>query len=209
MKFEITTIRGKKKTVETDGIYQFGDKIGQSWSEEQWHWWRKSMEADLLNVANAEEYVDAQKYLYQEYQKGLANENNFFWNTVAIFRIVKKRPNIAPDYISRNREGNISSEYWYSKEGVIRGSKHWGTGVASCDWAMKGIGKGLEITNTTKLYGKAAWSEFVQKSQKVMVDGEFLGRTDFENTVGREKVRINGVLYMYMGGLSWQRYDFF
>lgn len=37
MEFEITTVRGEEKNVRTDGIYAFGEKQGQPWSEEQLH----------------------------------------------------------------------------------------------------------------------------------------------------------------------------
>ena len=202
MEREIITIRGEKKIVKTDGVYLLGDRAGQKWDKEQWNYWLKSMEADLCNTETSEEYIAGLKHIYSEHQRGLANESNFFWNTVAMFEQVNSRPRRKPDYISKTRDGKISSEYWFSDEGVIRGSNHWGD-ISTCDWALKGTGLAFELTLTPKVYGKAKWSEFVQKSQEIIVDGEFLGRTDFENTIGREKIRIDDIIYEKFGNLGW------
>ena len=56
------------------------------------------------------------------------NESNFFQCTQAKFESCEK-PESEPDYWS-----NSGSKYWYTDEGVIRYSDHWGLGVASCDW---------------------------------------------------------------------------
>lgn len=91
------------------------------------------------------------------------NEHNFFSGTAADFTSVE-RPNREPDYVS-----DSGSEYWYSADGVVRGSNHWGTGIASTDWFLDGVdassydrtakGNGRE-----KSYGKAKWSDFVQNA---------------------------------------------
>lgn len=52
------------------------------------------------------------------------NKNNFFIQSKANWKGCA-RPARKPDYISRNRFGEISSEYWYSERGVIRCSNHW------------------------------------------------------------------------------------
>ena len=48
----------------------------------------------------------------------------FFKSTKANFKGCK-RPKRKPDYVSYDRYGDISSEYWYTKKGVVRCSDHW------------------------------------------------------------------------------------
>lgn len=54
--------------------------------------------------------------------------DNFFMNTQASFKACK-RPKREADYTSFNREGRVSSEYWYGEDSVgsyvIRFSDHW------------------------------------------------------------------------------------
>jgi hypothetical protein len=57
----------------------------------------------------------------------------FFKYSRAIWTPVEK-PLRKPDYVSES-----GSEYWYSDEGVIRYSGHWGK-VASCRWELEGHG---------------------------------------------------------------------
>ena len=52
------------------------------------------------------------------------NKDNYFFYTIAVW-IGCNRPNRKPDYISYDRDGNVSSEYWYTPLGVIRCSNHW------------------------------------------------------------------------------------
>jgi hypothetical protein len=115
------------------------------------------------------------------------------YNTVAEFISVKGRPRRRPDYVSRNkRTGEVSSEYWYTDDGVIRGSSHWGEGVASCDWGIEGIkGTRGEVTKTSKLYGYAPWEEFTQKT----VELEEGVLSNFENTIGKGYVLIGDNIY--------------
>lgn len=90
------------------------------------------------------------------------NQHNFFSGTAADF-VSTERPGREPDYVS-----DSGSEYWYSADGVTRGSNHWGTGIASTDWFLDGVdassfdrkAKG----NGTKSYGKAKWSDFIQNA---------------------------------------------
>lgn len=104
----------------------------------------------------------------------------------------KKR---SPDHVSRDREGKISSEYWYTNEGVIRGSTHWGEGIATCDWYLNGVAEGNMI-HTNKLYGKAKWGDFIHKTDKVTVDGKEM-LTSFENVVGKSIFKLDGKEYIY------------
>lgn len=56
----------------------------------------------------------------------MITQDNFFESTKAIFKGCK-RPSRKPDYVSRDRWGYVSSEYWYFEDGVIRASDHWST----------------------------------------------------------------------------------
>lgn len=52
------------------------------------------------------------------------SKENFFLCTKAVFKGCKV-PRRKPDYISRDRAGNVSSIYWYTDKGVYRQSNHW------------------------------------------------------------------------------------
>ena len=119
MEREIITIRGEKKIVKTDGVYLLGDRAGQKWDKEQWNYWLKSMEADLCNAETSEEYIAGLKHIYSEHQRGLANESNFFWNTVAVFEQVNSRPRRK---IRRNIHRNGRPQRQHRLEGTRRRS---------------------------------------------------------------------------------------
>ena len=178
-------------------------------SQEQLAKWKRMKEAELYNVETHQEYIKGQKHIYGPLQKGTANKDNFMWNTVAEFTERKTRPRRKPDFVSRNkRTGKVSSEYWYTKDGVIRGSDHWGPGVSSCDWSLDNIKfgrwqSGSEIAVTNKRYGVAKWSDFTQKTRDIRVDGKIIGQTNFENTTGKEAVKIGGKHYLYDRNGEW------
>lgn len=91
------------------------------------------------------------------------NQRNFFSGTAADFTSVE-RPNREPDYVS-----DSGSEYWYSADGVVRGSNHWGTDIASTDWFLDGVDassfdRNAKGNGREKSYGKAKWSDFVQNA---------------------------------------------
>lgn len=65
------------------------------------------------------------------------DSTNFHKNTIGRFTIVET-PKGTPDYISKTTWGEISSIYYYTNEGVIRLSNHWGN-VASCQWNLEGV----------------------------------------------------------------------
>ena len=99
----------------------------------------------------------------KQYQEGKANPENFFKNTMAVFNPIARRPKGTPDYVSRTRDGDVSSEYWYTPEGVIRGSKHWGSGIKTVDWQL-GDNRYGRVVNGNKEYGFCAWDDFVYKT---------------------------------------------
>lgn len=121
-------------------------------------------EAQLWSLEGVQRF-NAQKDLYSKYQQGVANKDTFFRNTMAEFSRVSRRPSNFPDYVSRNRYGEISSEYWYKDDGVIRGSKHWGLDIRSCDWKLEGVALRSEgVALTSKLYGFCKWEDFIYKT---------------------------------------------
>ena len=145
---------------------------------------------DLRNAQlyqyNGYEHFSKAKELYQRYQSGIANKNNFYVNTLADFKEISKRPKGKPDYVSyyfdKTGKRKISSEYWYNENGVVRGSDHWGEGISSCDWYLDG-----KARKGYKRYGEARWEEFTLQTKTVQYDGkEFL--TAFDNSYGKNSL---------------------
>lgn len=198
----IKTIRGEEKTVTPSGKFA----TGKEWSDKDWDFYVRSQEADLLGAKNSHEYIEGVKHVYKPTQEGTANRDNFMWNTATVFQEQAKRPRGKPDYVSKTRDGKVSSEYWYTDEGVIRGSSHWGIDVASCDWAISSVkGKSDEITHTSKLYGFAKWSDFTQKTMNISVNGKEIGHTTFANTTGKDTCVIGGKTYSYNKFWGWEQ----
>ena len=84
-------------------------------------------------------------------------------------------PDRAPDYRSAD------SSYWYSDEGVVRQSDHWGRGIASCTWTLgdeplapcyrnKGLGQRS---------GFIPWGDFRDPERTVKVSHQF-GALDYD-----------------------------
>lgn len=128
------------------------------------------------------EILGLAKDFYAKYQKGIADEDNFYLNTIAEFKLTK-RPRRKPDFVSiSKRDGKTSSEYWYTENGVIRGSKHWGRGIASCDWYLEGQGTDM---HGRKQYGMCSWKDFTQKTELRTDSFEMTADlSSFENTTG-------------------------
>ena len=138
-----------------------------------------------------EESFDAQMEFYSKWQKGVADKDTFFYNTMCDWKSRKSRPKGKPDYVSRTRDGRVSSEYWYTDDGVIRGSNHWGKGVASCDWIVDGNrAQKYGLSKGEKIYAKASWGDFVFKTRSVVINGDnYL--VNFDNTAGKGNVRTD------------------
>lgn len=199
----IRTIRGEEKTITPAGKFVSGEE----WSAEVWEQYLRAQEADLWNAETSHEYIESVKHIYKQTQEGTANKDNFMWNTAAVFQKQPKRPRRKPDYVSKTRDGKVSSEYWYTEEGVIRGSSHWGIDIASCDWGISSVkGSAYEITRTSKLYGFAKWSDFTQKTESVRVNGKEIGQTTFANTKGKDTCMIGGKTYFY-NNWGWQEWE--
>ena len=69
----------------------------------------------------------------------MATRDDFFLATHADFERCE-RPTRKPDY-----ESPGGSKYWYTNEGVIRESDHWGAHVASCSWYLDGRAYGYQM----------------------------------------------------------------
>ena len=163
----------------------------------------KDMDAESFfeELKNAELYMlDGRKYfekaieLYSKYQDGKANQDNYYYETIANFTTRKSRPSRKPDFVSRTRDGDISSEYWYTEDGVIRGSKHWGEGVASCDWFLDGNFGRKASYNGNKEYGFCKWEDFIYKTWIHKTPSRKILRT-FKNSTGKGDYVEDGRIY--------------
>lgn len=103
------------------------------------------------------------------------DKDSFMHSTEATFSKAK-RPNREPDYTSRS-----GSMYWYEDEGVYRESDHWGKGVASTNWYLKGQSKKQLAENYTGgiAVGFAKFSDFkrliVEAGSTPSFDGTGIG----------------------------------
>lgn len=162
-------------------------------------------------LIDGRDYIKKEKELYSPFQEGTANENNFFKNTIATFNQTE-RPNREPDFVSRDRDGNVSSEYWYTENGVIRGSDHWGTGVASCDWELQKKDGNLvsgyrgEVESQDKTYGECSWDSFMLKTRTANIEGKEI-LTNFNNHNGNGDVTHNGKTYTKVGYKEWKEVE--
>lgn len=151
---------------------------------------------DIRHYEGPAKYFKTSKKYYSDLQEGIASEKNFFENTLVMYEEVKK-PKGDPDF-----ESDSGSRYWYSKQGVIRGSDHWGAGVANCDWAYKkkngSIIYGLSYKSPRKLkervYGFAKWEDYLFKAQLIEINKKEVV-TSFKNVIGRDLVKVDGKKY--------------
>lgn len=179
--FDTEIIFNKNQTGITPQIYKTTKEVKKFFKDED--------VKNILRVGTKNNRLKEKKIL-EKYQKGIANKDNFFINTIAEWEDTQK-PNRPPDYVSKTKTGHISSEYWYEKDGVIRGSGHWGNGVASCDWYLKsqsGDSSKLEITEDYATddknfkFGKAKWEDFTQRPKIVKYYGKAV-LSNFDNTI--------------------------
>jgi len=90
----------------------------------------------------------------------MINKDNFHLQTAGVFSKCEEITT-TPDYVSFDRRGRVSSKYWYTSEGVVRASNHWGY-VASCNWVLKGVSKEYnecEVYNDVK-FGFCSFENF-------------------------------------------------
>lgn len=132
---------------------KFTEKDAEAFFEER--------KAAKLYDLSGKAYYDASVELYSKYQDGVADKDNIYYNTIAVFTPRKTRPSGKPDFVSKTRDGKVSSEYWYTDKGVIRGSNHWGRDVASCDWYLDGELGRVANRQGNKEYGFCKWEDFL------------------------------------------------
>lgn len=151
-------------------------------------------------------YLKKTKAHFQAVQDGVANPDNFFDNTVAIFEEVKKPKGKA------FFESNSGSRYWYSKEGLTRGSNHWGCHVANCDWALHmkngkttyGESCWAAKTFNEEKYGFVKWEDFVLKPELLEIDGQEV-LTTFANKIGRDHIKVGKHMYQKEVTITWNK----
>ena len=86
-------------------------------------------------------------------------------NSIGFWEKKSQPPKREADHVSHNRKtGKISSQYWYTEEGVYRKSNHWGSDVASCSWYIKGRAyakTGVDVGRTETAF--IPWTELKAK----------------------------------------------
>jgi len=141
-------------------------------------------------------YFKSTRDYYKKLQDGIASDINFFENTITKFEECD-RPKRKEDFKS-----DSGSRYWYSKKGVIRGSDHWGNGVANCDWALHlkngkttyGVSFKAPKQFPEETFGFCKWEDFVYKAKLIEIDNqEYV--TTFNNVIGRDLYKIGKKKY--------------
>ncbi len=140
-------------------------------------------------------FLNARKF-YAQLQDGTADESTFFTETLVTFTETDD-PGREPDFTSGS-----GSRYWYYKDGVIRGSDHWGNGVALCDWALKtkegktiyGYDYDCPIHMKEARFGFARWEDFLFKAKLIEIEGQKV-LTTFRNCSGYGTFEVNGKNY--------------
>lgn len=152
--------------------------------------------SDIKKYAKPAVFFKSIENYYKDMQESIANPDNFYSNTITTYKQCDK-PNRKPDHIS-----DSGSMYWYRKDGVIRGSNHWGNGVANCDWAYQ-YKNGKTIYGYTYRcyrvfreykYGFSKWSDFIYKAELIDIeDNEVV--TSFANSVGYNLIKYKNNVY--------------
>ena len=135
----------------------------------------------------------------KKWQNGKANKDTFFYETNATFEKAEK-PNREPDYVSKDYNGNISSQYWYTDDGVYRRSNHWGSGVASCNWYLgnQKLGSDMNVTSNAKV-GFCKWEDFYHTPKVINVVDEKGNKkqtiSSFANRPDKDTLIVDGETY--------------
>lgn len=96
----------------------------------------------------------------------MINKDNFHLRTMAVYSECSPIET-TPDYVSFDKRGNVSSRYWYTSQGVIRCSDHWGR-VASCIWTLKGKSKSNKECEvySKEYFGFCSFEDFNKTTKK-------------------------------------------
>lgn len=113
-------------------------------------------------------------------------KNNFFLNTNGRF-VECEIPTTTPDYISKTPSGEISSIYFYTNEGVVRVSDHWG-GVASCQWNLNTVNEyGFDKCRKTEL--KAGVITFAELEENYNLRNDLMINHSKGNKIEANRIR--------------------
>lgn len=105
---------------------------------------------------------------------GNIDRNNFYKFTEGHFAPCPI-PDREPDYHSQ------TSSYWYTDEGVIRQSDHWGSGIASCSWTLgeEPLAPCYRNKDLGQRSGFIPWDGFRDPERTVKVTHQF-GALDYD-----------------------------
>ena len=170
--------------------------------------YKRLIETETIDRSKASTYFKTGRKFYAPLQDGVADEFNFFDNTMVLYTETED-PGREPDFTS-----NSGSRYWYTENGVIRGSNHWGNRVANCDWALKRKNgrtvygqSAWELQNFGRVFfGYADWKDFIQKAELYEINGREV-LTTFNNHVGRDIVYVDDKPYRKVITISWEEAD--
>ena len=162
-------------------------------------------ESHEIRFDSASAHIKSEIEHYKPLQEGVANPNNFFDGTVAIFHEVSK-PRRKADYVSLS-----GSRYWYKKEGLIRGSNHWGNRIVNCDWALmrknaKNIYGTSAYTSTTvqeELFGYVKWEDIILKTRLLTIRNKEIVTT-FNNKLSLDVYKVGKKKYRCVVEVHWR-----
>ena len=165
----------------------------------------KEISKEDICFDSASKYFKSVRELYKPFQNGTASSDNFFDSTVALFNEIKK-PNRKADFVSES-----GSRYWFKKEGLVRGSNHWGNRVVNCDWAIKmlngrtvyGESSYAAKSFSKEYFGFVKWEDIVLKPEIVKI-GKKEVLLSFENKIGRDIVVLNKKKYQRVITVSYK-----
>ena len=123
--------------------------------------------------------------------KNIANKHNFFMNTKVTFTTIA-RPDREPDFESDGGE----SFYWYTEDGVVRCSNHWGESISSCSWFHSDVEKSTGLNHTDFICGFAKWEDFELKYTEIDI---------YENSAYIETVELTFDM-LHDGGVFYKQY---
>lgn len=170
--------------------------------------YKEIISTDLIEYSSASRHFKSIKKAFNIFQEGIAKEDNFFDNTIALFEQVDK-PKRKPDFISLS-----GSKYWYYKKGLIRGADHWGNRISNCNWAIKlkngRTAYGYSAWSTAQfkeeIYGYVDWKDFILKPQLFEIKKKEV-LTTFNNKIGRDIVIIGNKKYQAIPKIIWKEID--
>jgi hypothetical protein len=114
------------------------------------------------------------------------NKDNFFIKTNGRF-IECEIPSRPADYISKTPWGDVSSVYYYTNEGVIRVSDHWG-GVASCQWNLNTVNT-FRFDKCRKTELKAGYISFKELEENYNLGQDLLIAVSKNDKVKADEIR--------------------